>query len=278
MTGQPADANRSPAPIGGGLVVRVVSSIVLVGLAGSAAWAGGLAAGLVVAVVVGLIQAEWTGITEGQILPGALLSAPLAAAMVVASLGYPLIAGVMCLVSAGAALVIGLNLWRASGVVYAAALGLSLLILRDSANGLAAIVFLFAVVWATDIGGFFAGRTLGGPKLCPALSPKKTWSGAVGGLILAVVAAISALVLFEVKVSLSLLVLAIGLSMMSQLGDLFESWVKRRFGVKDSGRIIPGHGGIMDRVDGLIFASVLALMIGALNQSAGKPGEGLLAW
>ena len=263
---------------GSGLILRVISSVLLIIIAGTAAWMGGLAAGCVVAVVTALVQSEWVGITEKRLLPGSLFAVPIAVAMIVAGLGEVVVASLMCLTAICVALVTGPRLWRSAGIVYAASLGLSLLILREAPSGFAAIVFVFAVVWATDIGAYFAGRSIGGPKLSPSISPKKTWSGAIGGVLFALAAGSLALMLFGISMSTAFVLIILSLSVFSQLGDLFESWIKRRFGVKDSGRVIPGHGGIMDRVDGLIFASVLALFIGVMNQSMSDPGEGLLTW
>jgi phosphatidate cytidylyltransferase len=138
-------------------------------------------------------------------------------------------------------------------------------------------MLVLLVVWATDIGGYFAGRGFGGPKLWPRVSPKKTWAGAIGGLVasLGVAAGFAALGLGK---TVPLLLLAAALSSVSQLGDLFESAVKRAFGVKDSSQIIPGHGGLLDRLDGFVFAVVIAALIGFLRHGADGVGRGLMVW
>jgi phosphatidate cytidylyltransferase len=143
--------------------------------------------------------------------------------------------------------------------------------------GFAALIFVLLIVWATDIGGYFAGRGIGGPKLWPKVSPNKTWSGAVGGFVgsLAVAGGFAASGLGK---ALPLLALAGVLSVASQLGDLFESAVKRRFGVKDSSHLIPGHGGLLDRLDGLVAALVLAVIVGLLRYGADGIGRGLMVW
>ncbi len=151
------------------------------------------------------------------------------------------------------------DLRAVGGFLYAAGLLVSLAILRGGwgyVPGLIAILYLCAVVWATDIGAYFVGRSIGGPKLAPSISPNKTLSGALGGLASGLFAAIVIHALFGMTSLVSAVVLALFLSLVSQAGDLFESWIKRRAGVKDSGRVIPGHGGVMDRVDGLVFAAI----------------------
>ena len=144
-------------------------------------------------------------------------------------------------------------------------------------SGFAALFFVLLVVWAADIGGYFAGRGIGGPKLWPRVSPKKTWAGAVGGFA----GSLGVAVLFAaagVGKMLPLLALAAFLSVISQLGDLFESAVKRHFGVKDSSQIIPGHGGLMDRLDGFVAAVVMAAILGFLRGGADGVGRGLMVW
>jgi phosphatidate cytidylyltransferase len=133
--------------------------------------------------------------------------------------------------------------------------------------GLPNTLFVLAIVWASDIGAYLIGRLAGGPKLAPSLSPGKTWSGAAGGLAGAVLAAIGVATCFSPGFSSSHVAgVAIGLGTISQAGDLLESALKRRFGVKDSGRIIPGHGGLLDRLDALLAvapaAALLALSVG----------------
>ncbi|MCK5933214.1 MAG: phosphatidate cytidylyltransferase [Fulvimarina manganoxydans] len=168
-------------------------------------------------------------------------------------------------------------IWTLGGLVYAAAAALPLGLLRaDSTEGLIALGYVVAIVWSTDIFAYFTGRSIGGPKLMPIVSPKKTISGAIGGLIAGVVAACLFLELTVGSVSWGLAILAAFLSALGQAGDLYESWIKRRFGVKDSGRVIPGHGGIMDRIDALIVAVAAAFLIGAAFASPFDPARGLI--
>ena len=116
--------------------------------------------------------------------------------------------------------------------------------------------FLFAVVWSTDIGAYIFGRVIGGPKLAPRISPNKTWSGLLGGMFLAAFLGYDIALAFGAKQAWVALPLAVGLAAVAQLGDLYKSHFKRRAGVKDSGTMIPGHGGVLDRIDGLVFAAV----------------------
>jgi phosphatidate cytidylyltransferase len=154
--------------------------------------------------------------------------------------------------------------WGWAGVAYVTATCLSFILLREPSLGgsLTLLVYLLAVVWATDIGAYFAGRSIGGPKLAPRLSPKKTWAGLLGGMLSA--AAIGSLlsVFFPFPPNLvhAALMSAV-LAIVAQMGDLFESWLKREAGIKDSSNLIPGHGGILDRVDGLTFTAPLLVAI-----------------
>ncbi|MFC4625289.1 phosphatidate cytidylyltransferase [Daeguia caeni] len=155
--------------------------------------------------------------------------------------------------------------WPAAGLLYCGASAASLALLRgDEPFGFTAIIFLFAVVWSTDIAAYFNGRALGGPKLAPRFSPNKTWSGAIGGAAAAVAGGILVASLVVEPGNWLVPLLALILSIVSQIGDLAESWVKRQFGAKDSGTLLPGHGGVLDRVDGLVAAAVTLYLIGAI--------------
>ncbi len=211
----------------------------------------------------------------------ALVMVPIAVAIAYAGgwLWFSLVA----LVSVGLfvewVMIVGRNAgWIVVGVIYAfAALLASVVVRLDPLWGFAALMFVLLVVWVTDIGGYFAGRGIGGPKLWPRISPKKTWAGAIGGLVLSLAVA-AGFAWFGVGRLLPLLALAAVLTVVSQLGDLFESAVKRNFGVKDSSHIIPGHGGLLDRFDGYVFAVVVAALIGFLRGGADGVGRGLMVW
>lgn len=263
---------------GSDLLPRVASSIGLIAIAAVGAWWGGLATAAVVALAAIVVHLEWTGVTEGRLTAALGFTAGIGAAVLIAGTRYfeasLAVAGVTTL----AAVIARPRPWRAAGVVYVSAFGLSLVALRESDDGLGAIAFLLAVVAGTDIGAYFFGRGFGGPKLWPAVSPKKTWAGAVGGLGAAVVAGIAAGALIGVQVGPGLVGLIVVLSVASQCGDLFESFVKRWFGAKDAGSIIPGHGGMMDRVDGLVFAAPVAVFIGFLHSGGSDAARGLIWW
>jgi len=168
--------------------------------------------------------------------------------------------------------------WAMAGFCYAAAAELASVLVRlDPVKGFTALMFVLLIVWVTDSGGYFAGRGIGGPKLWPRVSPKKTWAGAAGGFVasLAVACGFAA---FDLGKTGPLLLSGAVLSIASQLGDLFESAVKRRFGVKDSSHVIPGHGGLMDRLDGFVAAVVLAALFGFLRGGGDGVGRGLMVW
>lgn len=155
-------------------------------------------------------------------------------------------------------------LWDLGGLLYIGLPLIALVMLRQNfMEGLWLILFLFVTVWSVDIGAYFFGRSIGGPKLAPVISPKKTWSGFIGGVVTgAVLALVFSLSYGELKVSGGLLfVIALILGITAQIGDLLESVIKRHFGIKDSSQLIPGHGGLFDRVDGLILASLVLLII-----------------
>ena len=205
----------------------------------------------------------------------------LALALGLAAAGYARLAVTVIVVgSLGAAMLgaMGRRIWIAAGVLYAASLGAAPILLRsDLEYGFVAIIFLFAVVWATDTSAYAAGRAIGGLKLMPRVSPKKTWAGALGGAIGAIIAALVVAELSSLDAVVTA-VLAASLSILAQAGDLFESFLKRRFDAKDSSGLIPGHGGLMDRLDGFVAASFAAAVIGILRGGFAAPGRGLLVW
>lgn len=264
---------------GSDLLIRTGSAAVLLVVALVAAYFGGIIAGLVAGAFALAVLLEWgtiTGATPDRTWPVAVI---VAVAVAVSGLGMIGIACTIVVVAAIVAAAYTRGVWLPVGVIYASVLGIGLVALRMAPEfGLAALIVLLAVVWATDSGAFFAGRMIGGPKLAPAISPKKTWAGAIGGLVAALAAGLAAARLTEIPLTFGLISVVLGLSVFCQLGDLFESWVKRHVGAKDSGNTIPGHGGVMDRVDGLIFAVFAAIAIGTAHGGPSSIGRGLVIW
>lgn len=262
---------------------RVISAIVMAAVTLALTWLGGLPFRLFCAAIAVLIFYEWSRMarTGGAAALGFLPEALIGVFIVALIAGLPalwlfLLLAVLTAILAVAARMQGAGQWEASGLVYAALSGFSLASLRDSDHaGLIAILFLFAVVWATDIAAYFVGRAIGGPKLAPSISPGKTQSGALGGAIGGVIAGLLLAVVAGAGNPVRLGFVALALSIVSQIGDLFESWVKRRHGCKDSSNLIPGHGGIMDRVDGLVAAAFALYVIGWIAAGADHPALGL---
>ena len=263
------------------LVMRVAAAVVLAPLAVAVAYAGGwLWTALVTLTAIGLYF-EWLMVvgarTPRLVMAGA---AALAIAGLLLAAGRTDASIIVLIVGLAGVMVVSpeRRLWTATGFGYAAAAEVaSVLVRHDQAHGFVALILILLVVWVTDIGGYFAGRGIGGPKLWPRVSPKKTWAGAIGGFAasLAVAAGFAAIGLGKTG---PMLLLGAVLSIASQLGDLFESAVKRRFGVKDSSHIIPGHGGLLDRLDGFVAAIVLAAIFGFLRDGADGVGRGLMVW
>jgi phosphatidate cytidylyltransferase len=169
--------------------------------------------------------------------------------------------------------------WSYFGVLYIGFPALALVLLRaDPEYGFFAILWIFLIVWSADSLAYFAGRIIGGPKLAPLISPKKTWAGLGGAVAGSALISIVFSCVFQVNGMWSLAFLAGGLALVEQAGDLFESSLKRFHGVKDASGLIPGHGGVIDRVDGLIAVAVAAALIGILRGDAAHAARGLLLW
>jgi phosphatidate cytidylyltransferase len=264
------------------LMMRVIVALVLAPLAIAIAYAGGwLWATLVTCAACGL-YVEWLMIIDAARQTRVVASGVVALAIAGFCLASGWIDAALLVLVLGLAAVALLSperrLWTATGFFYAAAAEIASVLVRlDQIYGFAALILILLVVWVTDIGGYFAGRGIGGPKLWPRVSPKKTWAGAIGGFAASLVVAAGFAALGVGKTG-PLLLLGAVLSIASQLGDLFESAVKRRFGVKDSSHIIPGHGGLLDRLDGFVAAVVLAAIFGFLRGGADGVGRGLVVW
>jgi phosphatidate cytidylyltransferase len=267
---------------GNNLLLRIVASLVMAPLAIAVAYLGGwLWTGLVTIAAIGL-YIEWLAVIGARKPRLVLLGVLILLGVGWVDAGHINSAYVSVLVGLGilavAIVASDRRIWTAIGIGYALAASIGSSAVRlDPVWGFAALMLVLLVVWATDIGGYFAGRLIGGPKLWPLVSPKKTWAGAIGGFAASLgVAAMFAA--FDLGKTVPMLFLAAVLSIASQLGDLFESAVKRKFGVKDSSHIIPGHGGLMDRLDGFVAAIVLAAVFGFLRGGADGVGRGLMVW
>lgn len=268
------------------LAPRLISALVMIVLALGTLWAGGLwfvafwfAAGIAIVWewqrIVGGARWKWrlfTGVLALTLATERLLVGALDASIVVTVLGCLV---VMALSGPGK------RLWNGAGLAYAACLVLSVGLLRLSIfYGWQSIVWLFAVVWTTDIMAYFGGRLIGGPKLWPRVSPKKTWAGFLTGIISAALVgtAVAGLAIGAEAVRPAVLVLGLLTAIVSQGGDLFESSLKRAFDVKDSSHLIPGHGGVMDRLDGFLAAATFAVVIGVIRAGVPAVGAGLFRW
>ena len=266
------------------LVTRIISSLVLVPVAIGAAYFGGL-----VFVAFWMIAA-FCVLWEWDTLVCAHEKRPVLTIGSVAIAGAGLLLTLERRGAAIALIVLGMlgvvtlasktrRAWCVGGVLYAGALLSAPILLRsDAAFGFTAILVLFMVVWLTDIVAYFCGRAFGGPKLMPSVSPNKTWSGAIGGTLGGVIGGVVVASQAGIANLVAIAVLAFLLSAASQAGDLLESAIKRRFDAKDASGLIPGHGGVMDRVDGFVIAASAAAVIGLIRGGLESPAQGLLVW
>lgn len=264
---------------------RLASALALVAAALAALYVGGLIFALFWLLAAFGVSWEWQGLIGGKFCLArvALGGAALAAAAAFAFYGAADMA-IATLVLAGAILAVlagqGRRLWAAGGALYAGSLVVSAILLRQSPQfGALSIAWLFAVVWGTDVAAYFGGRIIGGPKLWPRVSPGKTWSGTLVGVFSGALLGLIVATWGGTGGAASRPLFAAGLfaAALAQAGDLFESAIKRRFAVKDSSRLIPGHGGVMDRVDGFIFASAFAALLGGVRGQS-SVAAGLFIW
>jgi phosphatidate cytidylyltransferase len=260
------------------LGVRTASAVVLVPIVLGIVWLGGFwFTGLIVALGI-LMATEWVRIAHGNNKTQLLIHEVAAASLIMGSLELSLLALViLTAVSWFIQRKDTFNFWKLVGVFY---IGLPILafdVLRgDAAFGFLAVVWCMVIVWSADVMAYFFGRIIGGPKLAPRISPKKTWAGMLGAIVGAVIA--SGAVSYFGKIEIWPLALVAALfAILEQGGDIFESAFKRHFGVKDSGTLIPGHGGVLDRVDGLITVATCAAIVGFVHNSL-NPAAGLLLW
>jgi phosphatidate cytidylyltransferase len=263
---------------------RLMSAAVLIVATVVALYLGGYVFAAFVGAVFAGCYREWERMVT--LRPLTTMGGILVAALAVAALIYPALGPLASLAVVAVACVVALlargegAAWRAGGLAFFGLVIVAVLAVRGTGEmGIFAGIFLGSVVWLTDTGAYFTGRQVGGEKLAPDISPSKTWSGALGGFALGTLVG---LVLWLIMVPASPwwigLVLAAAISVAGQFGDLVESAIKRRFRVKDSGDIIPGHGGLMDRLDSIIFPMLLAFVVGALHGGMDNVAAGLLLW
>lgn len=268
------------------LRIRILSALVLAPIALGLTWAGGWYFAALIAVASIAMSFELT-----DLLPGLsptlriLLASTVFGAVVFTGLGGPFVALVVTLACLTFAMMIAAITGSSAQIPtlafcfpYVVLPAIALVWLRlDPEFGRLAIFWLLFVVWATDTFAYFAGRGFGGPKLAPRLSPNKTWAGLIGGMVGAAMVGFVAAGWFSLGSPVLLALVSALLAVVAQGGDILESALKRRAGVKDSGKLIPGHGGILDRVDGLITAALVAGIIAILHMGT-SPAAGVLIW
>lgn len=288
MSARPAATDKTaakPASMLGDLGPRLVSGVVMIALALATLIAGGFVFVAFWLVAATAVHWEWQRMTGGPREQVRMMAGGAAIALVAgfAALGAR-DAALVTLVAAAAAILLltpgPTRLWNAAGVLYAGSLILAVVVLRFSIfNGLEAILWLFAIVWGTDVMAYFGGRLIGGPKLWPRVSPSKTWAGFLTGVGCGSLLGVAALWVVGAPLNPGpVILLGLVAGAVAQGGDLFESSLKRRHGRKDSSNLIPGHGGAMDRLDGFIAAAVFAAILGAVRAGAVAPGNGLFVW
>ena len=266
------------------LALRVGSALVLIPLALAAAYLGGWPFAIFWAIAALAVLWEWTMLVAGR--GNHLIIAVAAAAIVVAVFiferGRPGIAILIIMLGAIAAAIFAPTErrgWVIGGVCYAGAMFIApVLLSADGHLAFIALTYLFAIVWSTDIFGYFAGRAIGGARLAARISPKKTWAGAIAGAMAGVCAGVIVGKAAGLENLLALGFLALLLTAAAQAGDLLESFIKRHFGAKDASNLIPGHGGVMDRLDGFWAAALAGAMIGVARGGFDSAARGLMLW
>ena len=287
------DATAQPASkvVASALGLRTVSAFVLAPPALLAVYVGSPFFEVLLGAAAVVLVWEWNRMCTGGAfgIGGTIMAVAVLAALAGLAMGRPVLSPVAYAAGACALLCVSqfgrratgdggvnaslLNLWQGAGMLCIGIPCLALLWLRsDSQLGRETVIWLFAVVWCVDIGAYAFGRVVGGPRLAPTISPKKTWAGLIGGAACAAVAGAVAAVFLEKAGWGTLAAVSAGIAVVAQGGDLVESALKRHFRVKDASNIIPGHGGLLDRVDGLLAASVAVALLGMTD------GGGVLTW
>ena len=256
------------------LKTRALSALVLAPPALLAAWIGGFAFAALVAVAAALGCWEWHRmIDSGRFGLGGRIAALGCLIAVPVAVIWPVAAVLIVMLTAVAGFFPGERSWPVAGVLYAGLPAVALVWLRaDPGDGGAVVCWLLLVVWSTDVGAYAFGRIIGGPLLLPSVSPKKTWAGLLGGMLCAALAGGGVVWVLDRDAVVVVALVSALTAVVAQIGDLFESWVKRRWGVKDSSNIIPGHGGVLDRIDGLLAAAAAAALLTLAR------GQAVLIW
>ena len=279
----PGPSASAPKSRWADLIPRLLSSAVIVAVIAIALYFGGWVYAALMAVIFAVLYREWEQmVTLKPLAPFGML---LIALLVVAALVYPLYgvtgtAAVMA-VAVVASLFGGRELmgWRAGGLVFFALVLTAVLTMRGNTSwGIFAGWYLGLVIALNDTGAFFTGRLFGGPKLAPTISPAKTVSGAVGGLVAGTVTGVVFWLIFVPSPWWIGLLLSVIMGLLGQVGDLSESAVKRVFRIKDSGDVIPGHGGFMDRLDSVSFGALFVFVVGLLHGGVDNVAGGFLLW
>jgi len=258
-----------------GLLVRVISALVMLPVAIWIILNGGLPLFILISILMVIILYEWNGICEAKPFSGIFVVQTICALFILIQQSFA--SPYLIHITIGSVIAIGVASflfkskmsWALMGFFYALVPSISVFLIYENGDALV-VLWMMILIWSMDTGAYFAGKKIGGPKMAPKISPNKTWSGLIGGTILAMLLGYAFVIYTEAsnipfsQDALILLILSGFLAILSQIGDLAESAVKRKFSVKDSGAIIPGHGGIMDRVDGLLFVAPTIAIISYL--------------
>jgi phosphatidate cytidylyltransferase len=274
------EKERKQTSPSGELAARITSALVLAGVAVALTWAGLRPFLLLAAACLAVLAWEWSHITASANprRDTALHAVAAIAAALLAGMGYPLAAIALVASSALLAFLFVRQSRLGPGIVYLGPPAVAVALIRsDAGYGFPAILFLLLVVWCADTMAYIGGRLIGGAKLAPAISPGKTVSGSVSGVVFPALLGFFYGKWLGGTEPLMLALVAAVLAIVSQIGDLAESSVKRTAGVKDSSQLIPGHGGLLDRLDAFLFAAAAAGFL-ALLRDADNPGRALLIW
>ncbi len=269
----PPEPSRPKAA--GSLNLRILSALILAPVVLAAEYVGSPAFEILVFIAAGILAWEWGRMWRAEPWPAAPLVLGAALLGGCGAMAAGRLDAAVAVLGLGAALLTLMTRrpWFAAGTLYLGLPCVAVIWLRADAHfGFEIVIWIIAVVWASDIGAYCAGKAIGGPKLVPRVSPNKTWAGAAGGLAAAaLVGAAVAVALEPVADPVTALLVSAFIGVTAQLGDFFESWIKRRLAVKDTGGLIPGHGGLLDRIDSLMAAAVATALMMAVSRSTLLP-------